>query len=85
MKYTTTILAVLLLAGCAPIKSLEELKDEASVSGDWSEVERRERILKRRAERGTCQRGSSCETISCPAGQHPRIRNRPGLIEITCQ
>jgi hypothetical protein len=51
--------AALTAAGCAPVKTLEQLELEASVSGDWSAVEKRERLLARRAER----RGPSC-----PAG-----------------
>jgi len=34
------------LAACASKPTLEELEDEAMVSGDWSAVERREEIQK---------------------------------------
>lgn len=39
------------LTGCGPYQTLDELRDEAMVSGDWSKVEQRERALERRVER----------------------------------
>ena len=49
MKVLIGLLALCFVIGCAPVKSLEQLEAEASVSGDWSAVEKRERILARRA------------------------------------
>ena len=49
MKSTLFILVVLLV-GCAPIPTMEELEQQASASGDWSEVERRERIDRMRSD-----------------------------------
>lgn len=54
------ILAMIFAAGCAPAPTLEQLEARAEVSGDWSEVERYERMMARRASR----RGPSC-----PAGK----------------
>ena len=60
-------LAILLLAlgGCGSYQTLEELEQQAFISGDWSEVEKRERIIaKRRARSGaTCGSGQTqyCE------------------------
>ncbi len=60
-----TALGVLLLSGCSSLASMEELERQAMLTGDWSAVEQRERILARReAERGLqCQSGeiSFCE------------------------
>lgn len=53
------LVALLLLVGCAPVKSLEQLEAEATRSGDWTEVEKRERILARANEN---------TGVSCPVG-----------------
>lgn len=42
------IVALMFLAGCAGVTPMEELERKALLSGDWSEVEQRERILARR-------------------------------------
>lgn len=51
--------ALLLVVACAPVKSLEQLEAEALATGDWSAVEKRERVLAMRAERNAvnCQSG----------------------------
>jgi hypothetical protein len=41
------ILTLLVLGGCANQVSLEQLEDEALTSGDWSQVEKRERARSR--------------------------------------
>ena len=43
-----TILALLLLSGCGSFTTLEQLEATAMLTGDWSEVEKRERIIERR-------------------------------------
>ena len=53
------ILALLFAAGCSAHVSLEQLEAEALISGDWSKVERRQRMIARRNLRSG---------ISCPAG-----------------
>jgi hypothetical protein len=54
------------LAGCGTYTPLEELEEKAMLSGDWSAVERRERIITERRVRAMrqCQRGyvSYCES-----------------------
>lgn len=42
------IVTLMLLAGCTGFTPMEDLERQALLSGDWSEVERRERILARR-------------------------------------
>ena len=41
------ILALVLLAGCTGFTPLEQLEDEAILTGDWSLVEKRERTIAR--------------------------------------
>ncbi len=61
------LLSAVLLFGCAGAKTLEELELEAMKTGDWSAVERREKVLaERQAQRDAgCATGSKllCETI----------------------
>lgn len=49
MKQLAVILALVALSGCAS-QSLEELREEALVTGDWSRVERWEAKLERDAQ-----------------------------------
>ncbi len=41
------LIVLCLLAGCAAKPTLEELEAEASITGDWSAVENRERMNRR--------------------------------------
>lgn len=65
---TMVLAGVLLLSGCAAYVPLAELERQAMLSGDWSEVERRERALARRTARNgpDCPIGmiSYCEGIT---------------------
>lgn len=45
------LITLLVLAGCSSRPTLEELEDEANVTGDWSAVERREELIKERLEK----------------------------------
>ena len=69
------MLVVLLLTGCASFASMEELERQAMLTGDWSAVEQRERILKRRE----AQRG-----LQCPAGYVSYCERIVGRSECTC-
>ena len=53
------ILALLFAAGCSAYVPLEQLEAEALVTGDWSKVEERQRMLTRRNLRSS---------IACPTG-----------------
>jgi hypothetical protein len=55
---TLIIIAAFAIVGCAPMPSLEELEATAEVTGDWSNVERYERAMARRATRN----GRMCPT-----------------------
>lgn len=69
------ILGVLCLSGCGSFVTMEELERQAALSGDWSAVEKRERIIaKRRARRGP----------SCPRGLVAACEHRAGDIRCSC-
>ncbi|MEM9208773.1 MAG: hypothetical protein AAGA61_05975 [Pseudomonadota bacterium] len=67
MKCITTLICLITLTGCAAYVPIEDLKAQALRSGDWSEVEKRERIIAKREARygASCPKGtlSVCETI----------------------
>ena len=48
MHWITVLLLSAVLAGCASRPALEELEQDALISGDWSAVESREGMLERR-------------------------------------
>lgn len=53
------ILVLFLLSGCGSFTSLEQLEATAMLTGDWSQVEKRERIIEKRKLRAGPQ---------CPSG-----------------
>lgn len=70
----TKILSVLIfvtMAGCTIAPTMEELETQALYSGDWSQVEKRERSSARRNE----QRGSQCP------GGHIAVCESRSLVE----
>ncbi len=75
MKVLGVLAVLFCITGCAPIKSMEQLEYEASISGDWSEVERRERIIARREER---------EGMSCPNGYISFCESNAGSQKCGC-
>ena len=58
MKVLVLVATVFLIAGCGSFTSMEQLERQALLTGDWSAVERRERIIERRK----MQRGPVCPT-----------------------
>lgn len=64
------IVSLLLLAACGNRPTLEQLEDEALVSGDWSKVEARERddLHDQRQSAVRCPSGqiASCKTHLSP-------------------
>jgi hypothetical protein len=46
-----------LIVGCADVQTLEELEDEAVITGDWSLVEKREALRAKRNSRRPSQCG----------------------------
>lgn len=54
------LLCFLLLTACAPVPTLEQLENQAMLTGNWSDVERRQKAIARRnADRG----------LGCPVGK----------------
>jgi len=74
------IIVILLgLAGCSSFVPLEQLEAEALVSGDWSRVEQRERLIQRRNLRAY---------MNCPAGtmgycQKNGLTDKCGCVDST--
>ena len=61
------VAALLVLGGCSGYQTLEQLEEQALVSGDWSAVEKREELIARQAQRNgpECPRGF---TAYCESG-----------------
>jgi hypothetical protein len=75
MKSIGVVLALSLLGGCGNYNTLEELEQEAMLTGDWSRVEQRERILAKRSAR---------LGISCPIGMTRYCENRGSGNRCAC-
>ena len=69
------VLALFFLAGCSSFVSLEELESRALATGDWSEVEKRERLITRRKMRSA---------LACPAGTTGYCESSFGREECSC-
>ncbi len=79
MKALGLAILLLLLGGCGSYQTLEELEQQAFATGDWSEVEKRERILaKRRVRTGSlcgsgatqyCESWGSTQRCTCMSGE----------------
>jgi hypothetical protein len=69
------LLGVFFLTGCVSMPTLEELEEQASLSGDWSAVEKREKLIaKRELLRGP----------QCPAGRTAYCEQRLGQKRCGC-
>jgi hypothetical protein len=69
------VFALVLLGGCAAGPSLEELESRAMLTGNWAEVEKRERVLAlRQAQRGP----------QCPVGYVSYCEERYGDRRCGC-
>ena len=75
MKALGLAVLLLLLGGCGTYQTLEELEQQAFQTGDWSEVEKRERILAKRRMRS----GSMCAP-----GTTQYCENWGGTSRCTC-
>jgi len=62
--------ALALVVGCAPRPPLEQLEDEAMITGEWTAVERREELIKKRLESTApgCPRGEVKKCIEEQSG-----------------
>ena len=78
MKALGLVLLCCLLGGCGTYHTLEELEAQALVTGDWSAVEQRERILAKRRQRHAqvcptgktlfCEQWGATEKCTCMKG-----------------
>lgn len=75
MKGTGILVLLLMLGGCAVVPTLEELEDQALLTGDWSQVEKRERTIARR------QAG---EPLDCAAGYVSYCETRIANTQCRC-
>jgi len=66
---------VLILSGCGGVTPLAQLQEQAFLTGDWSAVEQRERILARRNVR---------QGMNCPAGTAAYCERRFGQQRCGC-
>lgn len=64
MKTLGLVAILFFVSGCAPVKTMQELETEAAITGDWSAVEKRERLTARRDSGIDCPAGtmSFCQT-----------------------
>ena len=75
MKGMAILGLLVFLGGCASITPLEELERQAMLTGDWSAVERRERIIARREARNGPK---------CPPGAVALCVDGPGRNKCSC-
>ncbi len=75
MKGLLLALSIILSAGCADLKTLEELEFAALQSGDWSAVEQREKNIARRKAR---------QGVRCPSGSIPVCVDRGTRTRCSC-
>ncbi len=69
------LLAAIALSACTAAPTMEQLEYQAMLSGDWSEVEKRERLIERRASRRVQQ---------CPTGYIAYCEKRLGENRCVC-
>ena len=69
------ILGVSMSMGCASMQTLEELERQAEITGDWTAVHERERILARREAR---------RPPACPSGLVSYCETYVGTTRCTC-
>lgn len=75
MKGIGAALALWLLGGCGTYHTLEELEQEAMLTGDWSRVEQRERIIARRGIK---------TGRSCPSGTTRYCESKGAVVRCGC-
>ena len=75
MKTVITVMALVLLSGCGAFKSMQQLEQEALLTGDWSAVEQRERQIARRNLKSS---------LHCPPGKIGYCQQDFGETDCTC-
>jgi hypothetical protein len=74
MKFIILVTLVIVV-GCAPRPTLEQLEDEANVTGDWAAVEHREELVKKHLE---------ATAPGCPVGQSEKCVEEQTGIQCYC-
>jgi len=69
------LLGAVFLAGCVSMPTLEQLEEQALLTGDWSAVEQREKLIAKRDSR----RG-----VKCPTGMIAYCEQRFGQKRCAC-
>ena len=69
------LLGVFFLVGCISMPTLEQLEEQAFLTGDWSAVEKRERLIAKR---------DSMRGPKCPAGTMAYCEVRLGQKRCGC-
>ncbi len=74
MKFVI-LFTLVIVVGCAPSPTLEELEKEALITGDWTAVEWREERIKNRLE---------LSAPGCPIGQSKNCIEEQSGIQCYC-
>lgn len=72
MKFLTILICMAFLSGCAVRIPMQELEAEALRSGDWSQVEKRERLIAKRKRSGQIKCPRDSVAICDSRGSHTR-------------
>ena len=75
LVYAATVVMFFALTACSSGPTLQEMKDEAMITGDWSEVEKREKAIERR----------KASTVPCRGGIIKRVhQTKRGYLVYEC-
>lgn len=69
------LFTLVIVAACASRPTLEQLEDEANTTGDWTAVERREELIKKRLE---------STAPGCPVGHRKKCLEEQTGIQCYC-
>jgi len=75
MKFAILI-SLAIIVGCAPRPTLDQLEEEALVSGEWTTVEKREELVKKRLE---------STAPGCPIGHSKKCIEEQSGIQCYCR
>ena len=78
MKILGVLVIGFALAACAPQQTLEQLENQAMLTGDWSHVEARERKMRRKAAR------DAEANLVCPPDMTSVCQNSYGDRRCSC-
>jgi len=84
MKTIAVLFLGFMLTGCGPMPTLEQLEDQAVLTGDWTAVEKYERTAQRRQARHAqvCEPGYISYCVSETSKSHCNCVSRQRLAEL---